>query len=90
MTTKGAKSGQDRIVIVTYHREGDDYVIAATKGGSPENPDWYYNLVANPEATFEAAGETFQVVARETTGDERQRNPGRAHGGYSPWPIRRG
>ena len=72
MTTKGAKSGLDRTVIVTYHCDGDDYVIAATKGGSPENPDWYYNLGANPQATFEAGGETFQVVARETTGDERQ------------------
>ncbi len=60
-------------MIVTYHRDGDAYVIAATKGGSVENPDWYYNLVAHPEATFEAGGETFQVVARETTGDERQR-----------------
>jgi deazaflavin-dependent oxidoreductase (nitroreductase family) len=73
MTTKGAKTGEDRTVIVTYHRNGDEYVIAATKGGTPENPGWYHNLVAHPEATFEAAGETFQVVARETTGDERQR-----------------
>jgi deazaflavin-dependent oxidoreductase (nitroreductase family) len=73
MTTKGAKSGQDRTVIVTYHRDGDAYVIAATKGGSPENPDWYHNLAAHPEATFEAGGETFQVTARQATGDERQR-----------------
>jgi deazaflavin-dependent oxidoreductase (nitroreductase family) len=72
MTTKGAKTGQDRTVIVTYHRDGDAYVIAATKSGAPENPDWYYNLVAHPEATFEAGGETFQAVARETAGDERQ------------------
>ena len=73
MTTKGAKTGQDRTVIVTYHRDGDAYIIAATKSGAPENPDWYHNLVAHPQATFEAGGETFHVVARETTGDERQR-----------------
>jgi deazaflavin-dependent oxidoreductase (nitroreductase family) len=73
MTTKGAKSGQDRTVIVTYHRDGDAYVIAATKSGAPTNPDWYHNLVAHHEATFEAGGETIQVEARETTGDERQR-----------------
>ena len=36
MTSKGAKSGQERTVIVTYHRDGDAYVIAATKGGSSE------------------------------------------------------
>jgi deazaflavin-dependent oxidoreductase (nitroreductase family) len=73
MTTKGAKTGQDRIVIVTYRRLGDEFVIAATKGGAEEHPAWYHNLVAHPEATFEAANDTFQVVARETAGDERQR-----------------
>jgi deazaflavin-dependent oxidoreductase (nitroreductase family) len=73
MTSKGAKTGQDRTAIVTYHRAGDDFVIAATKGGADEHPGWYHNLVAHPEATFEAANETFQVVAREATGDERQR-----------------
>ena len=73
MTSKGAKTGQDRTAIVTYHRDGDAYVIAATKGGTPENPAWYHNLVAHPEATFEAGDETFQVVAREAKGDERQR-----------------
>lgn len=73
MTSKGAKTGQDRTVIVTYHRDGHAFVIAATKGGGDENPAWYHNLVAHPEATFEAANETFQVVARETSGDERQR-----------------
>ena len=44
MTSKGAKTGQDRTAIVTYHRQGDEYVIAATKGGTPENPAWYHNL----------------------------------------------
>ena len=73
MTSKGAKTGQDRIAIVTYHRDGDEFVIAATKGGAEENPAWYHNLVAHPEATFEAANDTFQVIAREATGDERQR-----------------
>jgi deazaflavin-dependent oxidoreductase (nitroreductase family) len=73
MTSKGAKTGQDRTAIVTYHRDGDAFVIAATKGGADEHPAWYHNLVAHPEATFEAANDTFQVVAREATGDERQR-----------------
>lgn len=73
MTTRGAKTGQDRTAIVTYHREGDAFVIAATKGGADEHPAWYHNLVAHPEATFEAANDTFQVRAREMTGEERQR-----------------
>ena len=57
MTSKGAKTGQDRTAIVTYHRDGDAFVIAATKGGADEHPAWYHNLVAHPEATFEAANE---------------------------------
>jgi deazaflavin-dependent oxidoreductase (nitroreductase family) len=73
MTSKGAKTGEDRTAIVTYHRDGDAFVIAATKGGAEEHPAWYHNLVANPEVTFEAASETIPVVAREATGDERQR-----------------
>lgn len=73
MTTRGAKTGQDRTAIVTYHRDGDAFIIAATKGGADEHPAWYHNLVAHPEATFEAATETFQIRARETTGEERQR-----------------
>jgi len=72
LTSKGAKTGQDRVAIVTYHRDGETYVIAASKSGADKHPAWYHNLVAHPEATFEAAGETFPVVARETKGDERQ------------------
>jgi deazaflavin-dependent oxidoreductase (nitroreductase family) len=73
LTTKGAKSGADRTAIVTYTRDGDRYVIAASKSGAPTNPAWYYNLLANPEVTVEAGGETFKARATETTGAERQR-----------------
>lgn len=68
LTTKGAKSGEDRTA-----RDGDRYVIAASKGGAPTNPAWYHNLVANPEVGVEAAGETFKARASETTGIERER-----------------
>jgi deazaflavin-dependent oxidoreductase (nitroreductase family) len=73
LTTKGAKSGEDRTAIVTYTRDGDRYVIAASKGGAPTNPAWYHNLVANPEVAVDAAGETFKARATATTGAERQR-----------------
>lgn len=73
LTTTGAKSGQEREAIVTYTRDGDSYVIAASKSGAPTNPDWYHNLRANPEATVEADGENFRVRATEATGAERQR-----------------
>ena len=73
LTTTGAKSGAPREAVVTYTRDGDRLVIAASKSGAPTNPDWYYNLKANPEATVEAGGETFKVRATEATGAERQR-----------------
>jgi deazaflavin-dependent oxidoreductase (nitroreductase family) len=73
LTTKGARTGGERQAIVTYTRDGGRYVIAASKSGAPTNPAWYHNLVANPEATVEAGGETFSVRATEMTGGERQR-----------------
>jgi deazaflavin-dependent oxidoreductase (nitroreductase family) len=73
LTTRGAKSGEPREAVVTYTRDGGKYVIAASKSGAPTNPQWYYNLLANPEATVEAAGEKFTVRATETDGAERER-----------------
>ena len=73
LTTKGAKSGEPRLAIVTFSRDGDRYVICATKSGAPTNPHWYHNLVANPIVTVEVGGEVFDARATETDGDERQR-----------------
>jgi deazaflavin-dependent oxidoreductase (nitroreductase family) len=73
LTSKGARTGTDRTAIVTYHRHGDAYVIAATKGGADEHPAWYHNLVAHPDATLEVGTDAFPIVAREATGDERAR-----------------
>jgi deazaflavin-dependent oxidoreductase (nitroreductase family) len=73
LTTKGAKSGSDRTAIVTYHRDGDAWIIAASKGGAPENPSWYHNLLANPTATAEIDNELVPLRAREATGEERDR-----------------
>jgi deazaflavin-dependent oxidoreductase (nitroreductase family) len=73
LTTKGAKSGRERTAIVTYTRDGDRYVIAASKSGAPTNPAWFHNLRANPEVTVEAGGETFTARATVTEGAERDR-----------------
>ncbi len=73
LTTTGAKSGQSRTTPVAYSRDGDRLVIAATKGGAPTNPDWYYNLVANPIVTVELGTERFQARATQVTGEERDR-----------------
>jgi len=73
LTSKGAKSGEDRIAITTYHKDGDRWVIAASKSGAPENPSWYHNLKANPDASIEVDNEVVPVRATEATGAERDR-----------------
>jgi deazaflavin-dependent oxidoreductase (nitroreductase family) len=73
LTMTGAKSGNTRTTPLAYLRDGDRYVIFATKGGSPTNPDWFHNLVANPDATIEVGTETIDVTAEVAQGDERDR-----------------
>jgi deazaflavin-dependent oxidoreductase (nitroreductase family) len=73
LTITGAKTGRALVTPLVYTRDGDRMVIAASKGGAPEHPSWYHNLVANPEATAEVGGETFQVRAHEVHGEERER-----------------
>ena len=71
--TIGAKSGQHRVNPVAYVPDGDRLVIIASKGGAPTNPDWYYNLVANPLVTVEVGTEQFQVRAKIAVEPERTR-----------------
>ncbi|MFG1792880.1 nitroreductase family deazaflavin-dependent oxidoreductase [Nocardia sp. NPDC049149] len=74
LTTIGAKSGQARVSPVAYVRDGDRLVIIASKAGAPTNPDWYYNLRANPEVTIEVGTETHKATATPITeGPERDR-----------------
>src|SRR5438128_1461860 len=69
----GAKSGTDRVNPLAYQSDDGRYVIFASKGGAPTNPDWYYNLKANPNVTIEVGSDTIEVVASEATGEERER-----------------
>ena len=69
----GARSGKDRINPLAYNRDGDRYVVFASKAGAPTNPDWYHNLKANPNVTIEVGTDTITAVAGEATGDERER-----------------
>jgi deazaflavin-dependent oxidoreductase (nitroreductase family) len=69
----GAKTGIERVNPVAYQRVGDSFAIFASKGGAPTNPDWYHNLVANPEVTVEVGAETVPVRARVAAGEERER-----------------
>ena len=71
--TVGAKSGQPRINPVACIRDGERLVIIASKGGAPTNPDWYYNILANPLVSVETGTESFQVRASIAVEPERTR-----------------
>src|SRR5438876_6602188 len=73
LTTIGAKSGQHRVVPLGYLTDGKRLIIAASKSGAPTNPDWYHNLLANPEVTIEVGDETYIAIATIVKGDERER-----------------
>jgi deazaflavin-dependent oxidoreductase (nitroreductase family) len=73
ITHRGAKSGKEYTSPLACTRDGDAVVIIASKGGAPTNPDWFHNVVANPEVTVELPGETYRATARVAKGDERAR-----------------
>jgi deazaflavin-dependent oxidoreductase (nitroreductase family) len=63
LTTTGARTGQRRAVPLTYLPDGDRYIVTAGNAGSDRHPAWYYNLMANPDATVEVGSEAFTAVA---------------------------
>lgn len=67
----GARTGTERVSPLAYLPVGDSYAIFASKAGAPENPAWYHNLVANPDATIEVGTRTVEVKARVTGPGER-------------------
>lgn len=71
--SKGAKSGKERINPVAYVKDGDRWVVIASKGGAPTNPDWYYNLLAHPLVNIEVGTEEHQARASLVKEPERTR-----------------
>ncbi|WP_405147432.1 nitroreductase family deazaflavin-dependent oxidoreductase [Sphaerisporangium sp. NBC_01403] len=71
LTTTGRSSGQPRTNPLIYQKHGDDYVIVASKGGDPKSPDWYHNLVANPDVEVQVEGDKFRARARTATPEEK-------------------
>jgi deazaflavin-dependent oxidoreductase (nitroreductase family) len=71
--TTGAKTGRTRVKPLAYRREGDQLVVFGTKGGAPTNPEWYYNIRANPRVTVEVGSDRFEADARVAPPDERDR-----------------
>jgi deazaflavin-dependent oxidoreductase (nitroreductase family) len=71
LTTTGAKSGRTYLNPLAAYQEDGRLFVVASKAGSPRNPDWYHNLVANPTVTVEHDGEKFDATARVLADEER-------------------
>jgi deazaflavin-dependent oxidoreductase (nitroreductase family) len=69
--TTGARTGAARVNPVMYLADGDRLYVFASKGGAPDNPDWYHNLLAHPRAMVEVGEERYEVDATMLTGAER-------------------
>jgi deazaflavin-dependent oxidoreductase (nitroreductase family) len=63
LTTKGRRSGEQRTSPLIYGRDGDDYMVVASKGGSPAPPAWYLNLSENPDVEVQVKGDRFEARA---------------------------
>lgn len=73
LTTAGRKSGQKYLFPLFYGRAGDGYFVVASKGGAPEHPGWYRNILANPEVDIQVGTAKMRARARTATGAERAR-----------------
>jgi deazaflavin-dependent oxidoreductase (nitroreductase family) len=73
LTSTGARSGKQRTNPLGYLYDAGRYVVFASVVGDPRNPDWYYNLRANPQVLVEVGTDSFPATAEEATGTEYQR-----------------
>ena len=69
----GAKSATKRTSPLVYGRDGENFVLVASKGGYPKHPAWFHNLRANPDTTVQVGSRTLKVHARVAEGEERTR-----------------
>jgi deazaflavin-dependent oxidoreductase (nitroreductase family) len=84
LTSTGARTGRPRTVPVLGLPDGDRLVVIASNYGRPDNPGWYYNLLAQPRAVVTWEGSSVQMLARELKGEERQGQIARGLEAY-PW-----
>jgi deazaflavin-dependent oxidoreductase (nitroreductase family) len=73
LTTKGAKTGEPRRVLLFFSKDGPDYVVAGTASGSTQDPAWLHNLEANPNASVEVDGRQFEASASIADPPDRDR-----------------
>ena len=73
LTATGRKSGEPFIFPLFYGKDGDSFIVVASKGGAPQHPGWYRNLLANPEVEVQVGTAKMRARARTATGAERVR-----------------
>jgi proline iminopeptidase len=73
LTTTGRKSGQKYIFPLFYGHAGDSYFVIASKGGAPEHPGWYRNILGDPEVDIQVGTTKTRARARTAAGEERAR-----------------
>src|SRR5262245_19273567 len=86
--TTGRRTGAERVNPVMYLREGDRVYVFGSKGGAPNHPDWYHNLLADPNVTVELGTQTYPARAEVITGAEPDRiyaKPSRRHPGFAEY-----
>ncbi|HWE10329.1 MAG TPA: nitroreductase family deazaflavin-dependent oxidoreductase [Solirubrobacteraceae bacterium] len=71
LTTTGRRSGRSRSTPLIYGRDGENYVVVASKGGAEEHPGWYLNLLSQPEVQVQVRGDRFAARARTATAEEK-------------------
>ena len=84
LTTRGARSGEERTSPLVFTRDGDRLVIVASKGGAPSHPAWYHNLVAHPEVTVELGREKFLARAHVVKDEEEYERIYGTHASINP------
>jgi deazaflavin-dependent oxidoreductase (nitroreductase family) len=85
VTNRGARSGKVRKTPVMRVEHDGRYAMVASKGGAPDNPLWYYNILADPQVELQDGPHKQEMVAREVSGDERAEWWQRAVVAYPPY-----
>ncbi|MBV9248442.1 MAG: nitroreductase family deazaflavin-dependent oxidoreductase [Acetobacteraceae bacterium] len=73
LTTTGRKSGEKYVFPLFYGTSGKSYIVVASKGGAPEHPGWYRNILANRDVEIQVGTAKMKARARTTSGEERAR-----------------
>jgi deazaflavin-dependent oxidoreductase (nitroreductase family) len=91
LTTRGRRSGRPRPTMLFAFRDGEDWVVIASNGGTAGHPQWYRNLLDDPNAALRVGRQTTDVAAETTQGPERDRLwelATRAYGGYASYQAK--